>query len=42
MSLRDPEKKDKYIGSDDVWEKAESAILSAAEEKGLNYVIEKR
>lgn len=41
VSLRDPEKKDKYIGSDDVWEKAESAILSAAEEKGLNYVIEK-
>jgi len=41
VSLRDPEKKDKYIGSDDVWEKAESAILSAAEEKGLNYVVEK-
>ncbi|WP_298527968.1 threonine--tRNA ligase [uncultured Christiangramia sp.] len=41
VSLRDPEKKDKYIGSDDVWEKAESAILSAAEEKGLDYVIEK-
>jgi len=41
VSLRDPDKKDKYIGSDDVWEKAESAILSAAEEKGLNYVIEK-
>ncbi|WP_298247507.1 threonine--tRNA ligase [uncultured Christiangramia sp.] len=41
VSLRDPEKKDKYIGSDDVWKKAESAILSAAEEKGLNYVIEK-
>ena len=41
VSLRDPEKKDKYIGSDDIWNKAESAILSAAEEKGLNYVIEK-
>ena len=40
VSLRDPEKKEKYIGSDDVWEKAESAILSAAKEKGLNYVVE--
>jgi threonyl-tRNA synthetase len=41
VSLRDPEKKEKYIGSDEVWEKAESAIISAANEKGLNYVIEK-
>jgi len=41
VSLRDPENKEKYIGSDDVWEKAESAIISAADEKGLNYVIEK-
>ncbi|AVR43908.1 threonine--tRNA ligase [Christiangramia fulva] len=40
VSLRDPENKEKYIGSDDVWEKAESAILSAAKEKGLNYVVE--
>jgi len=40
VSLRDPENKEKYIGSDDVWEKAESAILSAAKEKGLNFVIE--
>ncbi len=40
VSLRDPENKEKYIGSDDVWEKAESAIINAAEEKGLNYVIE--
>ena len=39
VSLRDPIKKEKYIGSDDVWEKAESAILSAAKEKGLNYVV---
>jgi threonyl-tRNA synthetase len=41
VSLRDPENKEKYIGSDEVWEKAESAIISAADEKGLNYVIEK-
>ena len=40
VSLRDPLKKEKYIGSDDIWEKAESAILSAAKEKGLNYVVE--
>lgn len=41
VSLRDPENKEKYIGSDAVWEKAEKAIITAAEEKGLNYVIEK-
>ncbi|APU67184.1 Threonyl-tRNA synthetase [Christiangramia flava JLT2011] len=40
VSLRDPENKDKYIGSDEVWEKAENAILNAAKEKGLNYVVE--
>ena len=40
VSLRDQEKKEKYIGSDENWEKAESAILSAAKEKGLNYVVE--
>lgn len=40
VSLRDPDNKEKYIGSDDVWEKAENAILSAAKEKGLNYVVE--
>ncbi|MBI6121136.1 threonine--tRNA ligase [Salegentibacter maritimus] len=40
VSLRDPENKEKYIGSDDVWEKAESAIINAAKEKGLNYVVE--
>ena len=41
VSLRDPENKEKYIGNDEVWEKAESAIIAAANEKGLNYVIEK-
>ena len=40
VSLRDKESKDKYIGSDENWEKAESAIISAASDKGLNYVIE--
>ena len=40
VSLRDPENKTKYIGSDENWEKAESAIINAAKEKGLNYVIE--
>jgi len=40
VSLRDPENKEKYIGSDDVWDKAENAIINAAKEKGLNYVVE--
>jgi len=41
VSLRDPDNKAKYIGSDEIWDKAESAIISAATEKGLNFVIEK-
>lgn len=40
VSLRDPNNKDKYIGSDENWEKAESAIIQAAEEKGLKTVVE--
>ncbi|WP_298288141.1 threonine--tRNA ligase [uncultured Lutibacter sp.] len=40
VSLRDKENKDKYIGSDENWEKAEKAIINAAKEKGLDYVIE--
>ena len=40
VSLRDPDNPSKYIGSDENWEKAESAILEAVKEKGLNYVIE--
>ncbi|GGW70809.1 Ser-tRNA(Thr) hydrolase /threonyl-tRNA synthetase [Winogradskyella epiphytica] len=40
VSLRDPENPDKYIGSDENWEKAEQAILNAAIDKGLNYVVE--
>lgn len=40
ISLRDPENKEKYIGSDENWEKAENAIVTAAKEKGLNTVTE--
>ncbi|WP_179352398.1 threonine--tRNA ligase [Winogradskyella vidalii] len=40
VSLRDPENPDKYIGSDENWKKAEEAILSAAKDKALNYVVE--
>ena len=40
ISLRDPENKIKYIGSDENWEKAESSITEAAAEKGLETVIE--
>ena len=40
ISLRDPENREKYIGSDENWEKAESAIIEAAREKGLNTVVE--
>ena len=35
ISLRDPNNKEKYIGSDEVWEEAERAIIEACEEKGL-------
>ena len=40
VSLRDPDNKTKYIGSDENWAKAEAAIIEAAEEKGLNTVVE--
>ena len=40
ISLRDKEDKEKYIGSDENWEKAENAIINAANEKGLNTVVE--
>ncbi len=36
ISLRDPNNKEKYIGSDENWEKAENAIKEVAEERGLN------
>ena len=40
ISLRDPDNKEKYIGSDENWSKAEKAIMEAAEEKGLKTVVE--
>jgi threonyl-tRNA synthetase len=40
ISLRDPENKAKYIGTDENWALAESAIIEAAEEKGLKTVVE--
>ena len=39
VSVRDPENPDKYIGSLENWEKAEQAIINAAQDKGLNYEI---
>lgn len=41
VSLRDPENKAKYIGEDHLWERAESAIQEAADEKGLKTVAVK-
>ena len=40
VSLRDPKNTEKYIGSDENWEKAERAIIEAAEEKGLKTTVE--
>lgn len=40
VSLRDPNNKEKYIGSDENWHKAEQAIIEAAAEKGLNTTVE--
>lgn len=40
VSVRDLNNPDKYIGSVENWEKAENAIINAAKEKGLDYVIE--
>ena len=40
ISLRDPDKPEKYIGSPENWDKAEQAIIEACEEKGLNTVTE--
>jgi threonyl-tRNA synthetase len=39
ISLKDPENKEKYIGSDENWEKAEKAIIEAAEEKKLETTV---
>ena len=40
ISLRDPNDKEKYIGSDEVWEESETAIKEACAEKGLDAKIE--
>ena len=40
VSLRDPREPEKYIGSDENWDLAENAIINAAKEKELSYVIE--
>jgi threonyl-tRNA synthetase len=39
ISLRDQENREKYIGSDENWEKAENAIINAAADKGLKTVV---
>ena len=40
ISLRDPNDTEKYIGTDEVWEKGENAIIEACREKGLNAKVE--
>ncbi len=40
LSFRDPEDQEKYIGRDEVWDRAEQEIAEAAEEKGLPTVTE--
>jgi len=39
VSLRDPENREKYIGTDENWEKAEQAIIEATQEKGMQTTI---
>jgi len=39
VSLRDPNNKEKYIGSEENWEKAERAIIEAVQEKGMRHEI---
>ena len=40
ISLRDPNNHEKYVGSDEVWEKAENAIIEACREKGMEATVE--
>ena len=40
ISLRDPNNKEKYIGSDENWEKAERAIIEATQEQGMKTTVE--
>ncbi|MFQ6040597.1 MAG: threonine--tRNA ligase [Candidatus Poribacteria bacterium] len=37
LSVRDPENKDKYMGSDEEWERAENALIDALNQRGLSY-----
>jgi len=39
VSVRDPEKPEKYIGNPENWDRAEQAIINAAKDKGLNYNV---
>ncbi|MCK5822701.1 MAG: threonine--tRNA ligase [Bacteroidales bacterium] len=39
VSLRNKNDKEKYIGSDENWKKAEDAIIEAVDEKGLDYIV---
>ncbi len=41
VSLRDPDDMEKYIGTDENWEKAERAILEAVDSKNMDYTVEK-
>jgi len=41
VSLRDPDNREKYIGSDENWEKAERAIIEATEEKKMKTTVVK-
>ena len=40
VSIRDPLNKEKYFGSDEVWEKAEKILINSAKKMGLNYSVE--
>ncbi|WP_282037186.1 threonine--tRNA ligase [Saccharicrinis aurantiacus] len=40
VSLRDKENHEKYIGTEENWEKAESAIIEACDERGMNTIVE--
>jgi len=40
ISIRDPKNKEKYFGSDDVWEKAENILVNSAKKMNLKYSIE--
>ncbi len=40
ISLRDKDDREKYIGSDENWEKAENAIIEACEERGMETIVE--